>query len=519
MTANRQERIVLTFDVGTQSARAMLINNQGEILGKKQEVYNPAYYSPEPGWAEQDANLYYDVICRCAKALKESLPKAFERVEGVSITAIRDTFVCVDEEGTPLRPAIVWLDKRFAKGECTMPDQLREALTKMGLIDGFNLKYKRAKCNWIREEQPEIWEKTHKYLALPGYLTYKLTGKFVDSSPSVVGFVPIDVKTRAWREPTDVAMPIFPVPREKLCDLVDSGDVMGYITAEAMEATGLKEGIPVYGGAADKACEVVGMGCTKLEQAAVSFGTMATIDFSAPEYWETMPGQAPFQSAIKGWFSPELELYRGYWLVSWFQKEFGQPEYLEAAESGKSAIELLNEKMAQIPAGCDGLMFQPYLTPGFGMPFAKGGWVGLADHHTRVHMYRAILEGINYALMDKIEAAETAGNFKIAELRIGGGGSKSTEICQMTANMFGIPVVRVHTNESSALGCAMGAFIGMGEYADYEEAAENMVHMRDRFEPDAEEHALYQTLYNEVYKEIFGKLAPLYGKLEEILKK
>ena len=121
--------------------------------------------------------------------------------------------------------------------------------------------------------------------------------------------------------------------------------------------------------------------------------------------------------------------------------------------------------------------------------------------------------------MEGIKLAEAAGKFKVAEIRLGGGGSQSSEICQITANMFGIPVVRVHTHEVSGIGAAMAAFVGLGEFADFNEAAGAMVHERDRFEPDMAEHALYQDLYENVWKEIFGKLAPLYGKEQEIYAK
>lgn len=515
----RKERVVLTFDVGTQSARALLISNSGEIIAKKQVQYDPAYFSPELGWAEQDPDMYYNIMCRCARALKEEKPQEFEAVEAVTISTIRDTSVCVDAEGKPLRPAIVWLDKRQAKGSPKVSGAMKPVLKMMKLDAFFDLQYKKSQCNWIREEQPEIWEKTHKFLMLSSYLSYKLTGKFVDAAAALVGHIPFDNKNRTWKDAKDVARPIFDIPTEMLPEPVETGNPLGAITAQVAADTGLKEGLLVYPAGADKACEVIGIGCMKKEQVALSFGTMATMDFNSPDYYELYKNMAPYPSVIPGHFAPEFEIFRGYWLVSWFQKEFADLEKIAAENTNKSAIELLNEKMAQIPAGCDGLMFQPYFTPSMAMPYAKGGFVGMADYHGRIHMYRSVIEGINYSLMEGIKLAEAAGKFKVAEIRLGGGGSQSSEICQITANMFGIPVVRVHTHEVTGLGAAMAAFVGMGEFANFEEAAANMVHERDRFEPEMEEHALYQDLYENVWKEIFGKLAPLYGKEQEIYAK
>ena len=519
MESNSIGRTALTFDIGTQSARAILFDRDGKILGKEQIVYEPAYYSPKLGWAEQDPDMYYDCMCRSARALKEKQPEAFAAVAGVTVSTIRDTSVCVDEEGVPLRPAMVWTDKRLAEGSPKLGGLKKLAFAAAGASELVDINYKKSQCNVIREQQPDIWEKTHKYLMLGGYLNYRLTGKFVDAVAGIVGHIPFDNKKRDWKGPKDIIRPVFDIPREMLPDPVETGEVMGYISAKVAEETGIKEGIPVYPSGADKACEVIGMGCMRKEQVALSFGTMATANFTSPEYYEMQRFMAPFPSVIPGWFAPEYEVYRGYWLVSWFYKEFAELEKIASETVGRSALELLNEKLADIPAGCDGLMFQPYFTPNPSMPMAKGGFVGMTDHHGRVHMYRAVIEGINYGLMEGVRQAEKAGRFKTQEIRLGGGGSQSNEICQLTANMFGIPVVRVHTHEVTGLGAAMACFVAMGEYPDFAAAAEGMVHERDRFEPDMDEHALYKELYEDVWTDIFDRLAPLYKRTDAIYSK
>lgn len=519
MKTDSTDRVALVFDIGTQSARALLVDRDGAILGKRQIVYDPAYESPHPGWAEQDPDMYYGCICKCAKLLREDDPDAFSRVAGVTVSAIRDTAVCVGRDGKPVRPAMVWTDKRLAKGNAKFNPAVRLALKAAGALELAESNYKKAQCNIIMEEQPEIWAKTYKYFMLGGYLNYRLTGRFADAVAGIVGHIPFDARKRDWKGPRDIVRPVFDIPREKLPDPVETGDVIGYIGAKAAEETGIKEGTPVYPSGADKACEVIGMGCLRKEQVALSFGTMATANFTSPEYYELQRFLAPFPSVIPGWFAPEYEVYRGYWLVSWFLKEFAELEESAAKTEGRTAVELLNEKLAEIPAGCDGLLFQPYFTPNPTMPMAKGGFVGMTDHHGRVHMYRAIIEGINYGLMEGIRQAEAAGKFRTEEIRLGGGGSQSAEICQLTANMFGVPVVRLHTHEVTGIGAAMACFVAMGEYADFPSAAAAMVHERDRFEPDEKEHALYKALYEDVWTDIFEKLAPLYRRADRIYEK
>lgn len=511
------ERVVLVFDVGTQSSRALLVNNKGSILAKSQKKHEPAYVSPEPDWAERDANLYYEDICSCSRALKEEYPELFAKIEAVSITTIRDTVVCVDKNGKPLRPAILWLDKRMADGKPKVSGMVQMMLKAIGMEDTVNLQFQKSHCNWIKQQEPELWEKTDKFLLLSGYLIYCLTGEMADAAASVVGHIPFDSKRRNWQQKGALTRPVFDVEQKKLCRIVDSGDVIGTITSQAALASGLPVGIKVIATGSDKACEIMGMGCIKKEHAAIGLGTTATITFTHPLYLESERFIPPYDSIMKGYYTPEIEIYRGYWLISWFKKEFAEKEMREAEELGKSAEELLNERLKEIPAGCDGLLFQPYFTPNITMPNARGAVVGFSDRHTRIHIYRAIIEGINFALMDGMRLLERRAGHTFTEIRLGGGASQSDEICQITADMFGIPTVRTQTHEVAGIGCALTTFVGIGEFPDYKAAVEAMVQRRDVFEPDMEQHKRYDELYENVFKKIYGRLENLYDELGNIV--
>lgn len=176
------DRVVLVYDVGTQSSRALLINQRGEILAKSQVKHLIPYESPYPGWAEKDADFYYENICQASRELKTRYPELFAKTEAVSVTTIRDTVVCVDREGKPLRPAILWLDKRKAVGKPVFSQVTRMLLKTVGMEETANLQYQKSHCNWIRQREPEIWEKTYKYLLLSGYLVYRLTGIMADAA-------------------------------------------------------------------------------------------------------------------------------------------------------------------------------------------------------------------------------------------------------------------------------------------------------------------------------------------------
>lgn len=511
-----KERIVLIFDVGTQSSRAMLINTAGEILGKCQQKHTPPYRSPYPDWAEQDADYYYDCICKCATELKEKSKELWDQIEAAAITTIRDTVVCVDQDGKPLRPAILWLDKRRASGRPKFSQVTRMLLKAVGMERTAEIQFEKSHCNWIRKEEPQIWAQTDKYLLLSGYLIFRLTGEMTDAAASIVGHLPFDSQSRNWQGRGALTRPVFPVEQEKLCSVTESGEVLGRISRQAAADTGLKEGLPLIATGSDKACEILGLGCISKEKAAVGFGTTATITFTINHYVEPERFIPPYASIVKGSYSPEIEIFRGYWLISWFKKEFAAKEVTQAKELGISAEELLNESLKKVPAGCEGLLFQPYFTPNITMPTARGAMIGFSDVHTRIHLYRAIIEGINFALLDGMKLMEQRAGHKFLEIRLGGGGSQSDEICQITADMFGIPVVRTQSYEATGIGCALAAFVGIGAFPDYETAVGKMVHVRDTFVPNMDTHRIYQQLYEDVFKNIYGKLAPLYGRLHEI---
>ncbi len=513
---DRKEPVVIVFDVGTQSARTMIVDRAGNVLAIDKKKYDKPYFSENLDWAEQDADFYYDCICETCRNVKKSNPEIFARIEGVSITTIRDTTICVDKDGKPLRRAVLWLDKRRAEGKPDFPTASRLALKAVGMEETCNLQFSKSVCNWIRQNQPEIWGKTYKFLLLSGYLVFKMTGNMVDSRPDIIAHLPFDNKTRDWMRDNAFIRPIFPVEREKLCDLVESGEVMGQITKQMSDDSGLPEGLPVIAAATDKACEILGLGCTDESTAAIGLGTTATISYISDKYVEIEKYIPAYAALVPGKWNPEYEIYRGYWLISWFKKEFATKEVARAEELGISPEELLNHTLAGIPAGCEGLLFQPYFTPNVTMPSARGAMIGFSDVHTRHHIYRAIVEGINYALIDGLKMMEQRAGVHFSRIAVGGGGSQSDEICQITADMFGLPVVRPESFEATGMGCAIAAFVGLGYFKNYEEGVKTMIKIHARFEPTEEEHQKYQELYESVYKNIYGDLKPLYQKLHDI---
>jgi sugar (pentulose or hexulose) kinase len=510
--------LVLTIDMGTQSGRALLCDAEGAMIAKAQKKYETPYYSLQPGWAEQSPAFYWDTICECCQQLKREQAPRWQDIIAVTVSTIRDSCVCLDEHMEPLRDIILWLDSRES-GNLAFPRLQSLIANAAGLGPLVRRQRQMTHCNWIAEHEPGLWQKTKSFALFSGWINYKLSGHLADAIASVVGHVPFNNKKFAWMEPNELPRAIFDIRDDQLYDVVESGAVIGQITPKAAQETGIPAGLPLIATGSDKACETLGLGCIAPDQGALSFSTIATVEITTPRYMEPIPHMPAYCSILPGLYTPEVEIYRGYWLISWFKKEFAAKERAEAKQLGVSVEEVLNRKLETIPPGCDGLILHPYFTPAYIMPQAKGSVIGFADYHTREHLYRAIIEGVNFALMDNMRKIERCSKAPITQLFVAGGGSQSAEICQITANMFGLPLRRIHTHEVTGLGSSLVAFVSQGVYPSYQAAIDGMVHYQKAFEPDPAQAALYRTLYDEVFTKVFRKLEPIYANTNHLLKK
>jgi sugar (pentulose or hexulose) kinase len=508
---------LLALDNGTQSVRALLFDLQGNLHAKAQIPLEP-YHSPQPGWAENDPEYYWESLCAACQKLwtVTTIPK--EAIAGVALTTQRGTVVNVDEHGRALRPAIVWLDQRRTTGLPPVGGLWGLGFRLVGMSGTVAYVQAEAEANWIRTHQPEIWQKTHKYLLLSGYLTHKLVGQFVDSVGAQVAYLPFDYKKQAWANSRDWKWEALPMSPDLLPDLIAPCQPLGEITRTAAEATGIPAGLPLIAAAADKACEVIGSGALEPHIGCLSYGTTATINTTHRKYTEVIPLIPPYPAAVPGAYSLEVQIYRGYWMVSWFKREFGLREQQLAEERGVAPEQLFDELIRAVPPGSLGLMLQPYWTPGIKIPGpeAKGAVIGFGDVHTRAHLYRSILEGLAYGLREGAERTEKRSKIPITELRVSGGGSQSDVALQITADVFGKPVARPHLYETSGLGAAINTAVGLGLHKDFDTAVGAMCRPAQWFTPNPHDQALYEQLYQRVYKKMYQRLQPLYQAIRDI---
>ena len=512
--------MILSIDCGTQSIRAVLINLEGEIIDKEQ-IHYEAYQSSKAGWAEQNAEVYWESLCKASLALKERNIEHYKSIKGVGITSLRSTMVNVDENGNAVRPIITWLDQRKAKNTFKPNLAMKLALKSVGVFETLKKLERKGHSNWIIQNEPEIWGKTYKYVQVSSFLNFKLSGEFTDSVASQIGHIPFNYKKQRWAKSSDLmdlSLKLYPIESNKLPKLVSPGEKSGEITETAEKLTGIAAKTPIIACGSDKGCETLGMGVINTTMASLSFGTTATVQTTTNKYFEPMPFLPAYPAVIKGSWNPEIEIYRGFWMINWFKNEFAFKEVQQAEKEGFTVEKVLNGLLHKSPPGAMGLIVQPYWSPGLDQKHAKGAMIGFGDVHKKEHVYRAVIEGLCYGLLDGMKRLEKRGGLKFKTIAVSGGASQSDEICQIAADIFNMEIVRGKTHETSSLGAAIITAYGIGAYKTLDDATAKMVHYADTFKPNPDHTELYKSLFEDVYLKMYGKLEPIYKRIREITK-
>lgn len=512
------EPLILALDVGTQSVRAALVDRRGAVQALAARPLGlPSDESPER--AERDADDFHAAMLATAADLRAAHGAAWPAIAGVALTGQRASMVFVDSAGRPLRPAILWADRRRTDPLAPLGGLAGLGIRLAGAAGTVENLRAQAEVNWVATHEPQIWAATDKVLLLTSYLLYRLTGRFADSYASQVGYLPFDYRRHRWHRRTNWRWrALAGVRRRQMVDLHAPGTPLGPLTAEATEHLGLDAPVPVIASAADKACEVLGAGCLGPAQACLSYGTAATVNVPGPRYLPAQRFAPPYPAAVPGTYTTEIQIHRGFWLVSWFMREFGHLERGRAQRDGVPPESLLDDLLDASPPGAAGLVAQPYFAPGVREPGpeARGALIGFNDRHTRAHVYRALVEGIAFALHEGLARIETRARARVTNLRVAGGGAKSDAIMQMTADVFGLPAARPAETEASAVGAAVCAAVGLGWYGDFTLAARAMCHTGEVFEPDPSRRKLYADLIERVYRPLYGRLRPLYRALQRM---
>ncbi len=509
-SSDTKPSLILAIDYGTQSVRALAYAKTGECRAKCQLAITD-YQHQEPGWAEHDVEGFWSLLAESCQGLwKEGVSP--EDIAAVVVTTQRATVVNLDEHGFPLRPAIIWTDQRRAPLRNRLPWLWRclfALLRIRPIVDNLEAE---TEANWLERYQPELLARTAHYLLLSGYLNYRLTGAFKDSVGSQVGYVPFDFKKQDWCGDADWKWHSMAIKRFMLPELVPVGQRLGDVSPEAALATGLPAGVPVIAGAADKACEVLGVGALENGVASISCGTTATINTTRSKYVEVVPFMPAYPAALPRHFNTEVQVFRGFWMVSWFLEQFGERERQLAMELGVAPESLLDQLLEQTEPGAHGLVLQPFWNPVLGEtgPEGRGSVIGFKDFHTRAHLYRALVEGLVFALRSGKERIERRTKTPVRRIRLSGGGAQSDHVAQIVADVLNLPVERFADCEASGRGAAMVGATAMGWYTSIEAAGTAMLGDIQCTSPNPQNAERYQAIYQNTYLPLYAKLKPLF---------
>jgi sugar (pentulose or hexulose) kinase len=455
---------VIGVDIGTQSTKALLVGTQGEIVAQCTQAYQVE--TPKPLWAQQWPDVWLDAVELCIKSVLARTGIAPAAIESICVSSLYGgSGIPVDASGKALYPCLIWMDRR-ATAEVQWV-QTHVNLERLYDItgNGVDSYYGYTKMLWLRENESAVWEQTDKFLPPNSYVNAKLTGVVaVDhSSAGNIGGV-YDVKARTW---SDEALAMLGIPRRMMPDrLLESSGVVGGLLPDWARRLGLMTGTPVVAGGVDAAVATLAAGAAQPGKHVAMIGTSMCWGAIRPSV-DARHGLISMPHVFNG--TQDLYVFGGAMAagasVTWFRETFCQAEILAAKAQGSDPHALLEKDASPLPPGSDGLLFLPYLM-GERSPVwdakASGCFLGLGLHHGRHHLYRAVLEGVTFALRHNIEAG-AKGMGKLDEhLVVVGGASHSDLWMQIIADVTGLPVYTLPNDVEASLGAALLAAYGAG---------------------------------------------------------
>ena len=485
----------LGIDVGTTAVKVLVVDELGTVVGEAESPLGVS--APRPGWAEQDPHEWWEgtinaVRAACAQA-------GMREVEALGLSGQMHSSVLLDEADRVLRPAILWNDVR-TRAQCqAIVDQVGKAgLRRMvgnSALEGFTA----PKLLWMRDEEPRLFDQARTLLLPKDFVRLVMTGEKATEPSDAAGTLLFDVRRGRWSDEMITALQLDP---RMLPPVRGSAGVTGALTADAAEALGLKQGIPVVGGGADNAAAAVGSGVVEQGAMQASIGTSGTM-LAPIERPRVDPGMRLhlFNHAVADrWYQMGVVLSAGA-ALAWFRRAMSG-----FGETPPSYDELIAEA-ARISPGAEGLTFLPYLT-GERTPHAdsnaRGVFAGMHAGHQRGHLVRAVLEGVAFALRDSLELMRRL-KVDASEAVAVGGGARSAVWRQILADVFGVPVVTVAPSGGAPYGAAVLAAVGTGEFASVEEACRAWLRPLDQIEPNPVAMSAYGEAY-ERYRKLYPRL-------------
>jgi xylulokinase len=507
------KKYILAHDTGTGGNKAVLCNLRGQVLYSAYQPYGLSF--PRAEWVEQDPDELWHAVATTSRQVIQQSGIDPAKILGVGVSAQMWNTLPVDENGKPLTPMMSWLDLRSIRqaDRIMMGDLPSLIYQHTGNIP--TAKDSIPKILWLKEEMPQVWQRTAYLLDCKEYILFKLTGKIaIDWVGASVYFL-FDPSTKQWSPEVCQALGI---PIDKLPPSYPCTDVIGEITSQAAQETGIPAGTPVVICAGDVAVAQTGAGANQEGKVHLCIGTATWVGISTAAF-RNDPNKPfwglnhidPKKYIIAG------EMETGGGALMWFRDALCEPEKQQASILGKSSYAMLGEMAATTPAGADKLIFLPWLS-GERAPvldhYARGAFIGLNMSHTKGHLVRAVMEGVAYHLRWISEAMETIG-LEIHGYNAIGGGCNSPLWVQIISDVTGrsVRVVKNHL-EAGAAGTALAVAVGLGAVSSVDEI-DQLVEVSRAVEPQPGNSLRYNALYHE-YRQLYQALIPIHQRLYQV---
>jgi len=501
------EPLILSVDLGTTSIKQAVINKNGQIIADSMREY--LLETPQPSYTECNSVTYWNAFTSGLAELLGKIGDQSNCIQALGISAQGETLFFLDQNGEPLRNAIVWMDNRANEEADTLRAKFtdEQCYKTTGQV-GFDPCWPSAKILWVKKNEPEVFRSTATFALIEDWLIYRLTGRMVSEGSLLCSTTYWNILTKKWW--TEM-LDYLGISESQLPDILEPGQKVASIKPDIAKELGLPEAMMVCTGTLDQAAAAIGIGNIKPGRFSENIG--AALAICAPV---ARPLFDPNRQMPLHYFGiPDMYMLHtfttGGMAIKWFRDNFCETEQALAKETGKSAYAIMDDTAAQVPPGCDGLIALPHLSGSMAPDVnakAKGVFYGFTLKHTRAHFTRAIMESIGFIIRRNIEALENAG-LTVSEMRSSGGGARSLLWSQIKSDIIKKQLVTTKCSEAACLGAAILAGTAIGIFDTVEAACESMAEEKSRFIPNPDNAEAYDTAF-ENYKLLFHDLNGLF---------
>ncbi|UXV35383.1 xylulokinase [Staphylococcus sp. IVB6181] len=493
---------VIGIDLGTSAIKLIAVDRSGNVIGTQSEPLK--LYQPYPGYSEQDPTEWHDAAVLGLKHLLKQEAVTKHEIKGISFSGQMHGLVMINQDGKPLRRAILWNDTRTTPQCEQIKAKYGEQVLGNPVVEGFTL----TKLLWVKQNEPELWSQLDIFMLPKDYLRYSLTGEVHTEYSDAAATMLLKPQTKQWDKALGAA---FDIPDHIYPDLLQSHDQAGSLTEALKKELNLTEDVPVFAGGADNACAALGSGVIRPNDAICSIGTSGVLLICEPM------GEAEgygHKIHLMNHAVPDVNYLMGVTLsaghsLSWFKREFYPDDDFNTLMEDAKASDI----------GAHGLIFTPYLvgerTP-HGDASIRGSFIGITSSHTRGDFGRAVVEGITYSLYDSLIYLRSIGR-NVTKIVSTGGGAKNDFWLQLQADVFNAEIYKLKHEEGPSMGAAMLAAYSLGWYPTLKDCAKAFIHYAKTFQPDLKRHMAYES-YFKIYQQAYQATRRMTSELLELQK-